>query len=233
MTGWLTRFFLRISSPDRLRDAKRADYVVDPTASADVDQTLFFEHFGEVKLLPIGPVQFVSELARRWKERHPDVVSLGNAAPAGRPSPGKGEVFLSYASEDLPVVRVLRERLEREAGVRVWLDRESLRGGDQWERSIADTLRDCAVCVAIVSSNVKTGAYRYVRAEWTEALKLQTGRPADRKFILPLLIDDTGPGDPAIDPGIRALNWNRMHDEKDMQRFIAEVRASASGSPSS
>jgi hypothetical protein len=133
-------------------------------------------------------------------------------------------VFLSYASEDLAAVKALRERLEREAGVRVWLDRDSLRGGDQWERQIADALRGCAVCVPVVSASAKSGGFRYVRTEWKEAVRLKAGRPADQAFIIPLVIDDTRPDDPALDPELRALNWRRLRDEEDMRRFVAEVR---------
>lgn len=228
LTGWLTRFFLRISSADRLRDARRADYIVDPTAEAAADQTLFFEHFGEVKLLPMSPAHFVEELARRWKAGHPDLAASEGVRRTVPVPLGAGDVFLSYASEDRAVVKGLRERLEREAGVRVWLDRQSLRSGDQWEQHIADALRACAICVPVVSANVKSGGFRYVRTEWKEALRLQAGRPANRAFILPLVIDDTSPDDPAMEPGIRALHWRRLHDEEDMRLFIADVRAGVS-----
>jgi hypothetical protein len=225
LTGWLTRFFLRISSADRLRDARRADYLVDPGANADADQALFFENFGEVKLLPMSPTDFVAELVQRWKARHPIVAGPDRVARGTRHPLENGQVFLSYASEDLAVVKALRELLERDGGVRVWLDKESLRGGDHWDRHIADALRGCALCIPVVSSHVKAAGFRYVRAEWKEAVRLQAGRPADQQFILPLAIDDTRPDDPALDPDIRALHWRRLRDHDDMQRFLAEVRA--------
>jgi len=231
LTGWLTRFFLRVSSADRLRDARRADYVIDAAVDRDADQSLFFEHFGEVKLLPIATIDFVDELVRRWRARHPTVVAADRVRRGSPAAHGAGDVFLSYASEDLATVRLLREQLEREAGVRVWLDRDALRGGDQWERRIADTLRDCALCVPVVSASAKAGGYRYVRTEWREALRLQAGRPADRRFVLPLAIDDTRPDDPALDAELRALHWRRLGDGEDMQRFIAEVRHGVENAP--
>jgi hypothetical protein len=225
LTGWLTRFFLRISSGDRLRDARRADVIVDPGAHADADQLLFFENFGEVKLLPMPPARFVEELAQRWKAMQ-DPKAVSGDARHPEPAPGgAGEVFLSYASEDLAAVKALRERLEREAGVRVWLDKDSLRGGEEWERHIADALRGCAVCVPVISASATSGEFRYVRAEWRAALRLQDGRPADRTFIIPLLIDDTSPNNPAVDAELRDLHWRRSGNAEDMGRFIAEVRA--------
>ncbi|HEX8115319.1 MAG TPA: toll/interleukin-1 receptor domain-containing protein [Kofleriaceae bacterium] len=224
LTGWLTRFFLRVSSPERLRKTEKFDVIVDETANADTDQSLFFKHFGGVEVLPMRPVRFIDELVRRWKEPpagSPTADRVGHAAPIG-----PGEVFLSYASEDVAAVKALRERLERDAGVQVWLDKESLRSGDDWERRIADALRGCAICVPVISANAISGnGFRVVRAEWAEALKLTPGRRADQPFIMPLLLDDTRPDDPAIDPGIRKLNWRRWLDEEDLRQFIADVRA--------
>jgi hypothetical protein len=224
LTGWLTRFFLRISSADRLLLAQRADVIVDPAATADADQALFFEHVGAVKLLPMAPVRFIDELVRRWRARPHVTDGTTGPHPGGRLA-GRGEVFLSYASEDRAVVTRLREQLEREAGVRVWLDKDELRGGDQWERHIADTLHDCAVCIPVVSASAKSGVYRFVRTEWEQAVRLQVGHRADQTFIIPLVIDDTRPDDPALSPEIRALHWRRLHDDEDMRRFIAEVRS--------
>jgi TIR domain/SIR2-like domain len=230
LTGWLTRFFLRVSSADRLRDARRADYVIDAAAHTDTEQAVFFEQFGEVKLLPMPAAQFVDELVQRWKARHPAAAAPERAPHDAPAPPGAGDVFLSYASEDLAVVKALRERLEREAGVRVWLDRDALRGGDQWERQIADTLRGCALCIPVISAAARSSGFRYVRAEWRQAVRLAAGRPADRTFLLPLVIDDTRPDDPAIDPELRALHWRRLHDETDLQRFLAEARAAVESS---
>jgi hypothetical protein len=226
LTGWLTRFFLRVSSAERLSKARRADYLVDDSANADREQALFFEHFGEVKVLPITATSFIDELSRRWRARHPEVGAAPTSPGTSVVPPTAGEVFISYASEDLAVATKLRERLEREAGVRVWLDREALRGGDQWERRIADTLKSCAVCVPVISANVKSGSFRYVRVEWQEALRLRSGKRADADFVLPLVADDTRPDDPALDPEIRALHWRRLQDAEDMSRFISDVQTS-------
>jgi hypothetical protein len=225
LTGWLTRFFLRVSSADRLRDARRADYLIDPTADSDADQALFFGSYGEVKVLPMSAVDFVAELSRRWNALHPGLAAPSYPRSSQPTRLGSGDVFLSYASEDIAVVKGLRERLEREAGVRVWLDKDELRGGDQWERRITDTLRRCALCIPVISASATSGGFRYVRTEWSEAVRLQAGRPADQSFILPLVIDDTRGDAPAVDPAIRAFHWRRLNDAEDMQRFIAEVRA--------
>ncbi|HET9624110.1 MAG TPA: toll/interleukin-1 receptor domain-containing protein [Kofleriaceae bacterium] len=225
LTGWLTRFFLRLGSPDRLRDARRTDYVIDAADAAHPDQVLFFEHFSEARLLAMPAAAFIDELVQRWRARHPEHTPTTLPRPPSIASAERCDVFLSYASEDLAIVKTVRERLEREAGVRVWLDKDALRGGEQWDRHIVDALRSCALCVPVVSTHATTSGFRYVRTEWSEALRLQRGRPADQTFIVPLAIDDVRADDPALDPELRALHWRRLHDEADMQRFLAEIRA--------
>jgi hypothetical protein len=178
----------------------------------------------------MAPIQFVEELGRRWKLVNPAAAPPAQSPPATATPVAGGEVFLSYANEDVAVVKGLRERLEREAGVRVWLDKHSLRGGKAWEPQIADAIRACAVFVPVVSANVRSGEYRFVRVEWGEALRSMPGRRSDRPFILPLVIDDTRPDEPAIEPGIRELQWRHLNDEGDMQLFLAEVRGAIHGS---
>ena len=46
-----------------------------------------------------------------------------------------GHVFLSYSRRDAEQSRRLFSKLEL-VGVDVWLDRDGIRGGDQWRRQI-------------------------------------------------------------------------------------------------
>lgn len=228
LTGWLTRFFLRISAGDRLRHAGRADYLVDASSGKDGDQAVFFEQLGgggNIKMLPMAAPAFVAELSKRWRARHPEVGGEGSYVPSQLSTQGSNAmIFISYASEDLTVVKRLRERLEREAGVRVWVDKNSLRVGDAWELRITEVLRECSAVVLIISSNVKTGRFRYVRSEWKEAFRLRSSMAANKRFILPLVIDATSADDGAIDSDVRQLHWHRLNDEVEMQSFISDLR---------
>ena len=61
-------------------------------------------------------------------------------------------VFLSYSRRDAEQVRRLFSKLEQ-AGVDVWLDRDDIRGGDQWRRQIVAAVDDCGAFIIVLSPN--------------------------------------------------------------------------------
>ena len=44
------------------------------------------------------------------------------------------------------------EELERR-GVNVWIDRESIEGGDSWRAAILEAIRECSAFLLIISPN--------------------------------------------------------------------------------
>jgi len=64
----------------------------------------------------------------------------------------KKAVFLSYASQDAPVVRGIAEAL-RAAGVEVWFDQNELVGGDAWDAKIRGQIKGCALFVPVMFPN--------------------------------------------------------------------------------
>ena len=71
------------------------------------------------------------------------------------PEPSGGtrhDVFLSYNSDDRPVVRNVARRL-RESGVRVWFDEESSTPGGDWQRELSARLLDSRACAVFVGAH--------------------------------------------------------------------------------
>jgi hypothetical protein len=60
-----------------------------------------------------------------------------------------GHIFISYSSKDRPFAFQLVKRLERFFDV--WIDREEIQGGLQWEKAIEQALEACSVFLVIVS----------------------------------------------------------------------------------
>src|SRR5262245_51249237 len=85
----------------------------------------------------------------RIAERSPaaDGIDVGKPRvyPRGRamtePDP-TGSVFLSYASQDAEAAAHICEALQS-VGVKVWLDKSELRGGDAWDAQIKKRIHDC------------------------------------------------------------------------------------------
>jgi hypothetical protein len=93
------------------------------------------------------------------------------------------KVFISYSSQDAAFADQVYTALE-EAGHQIWMDRESLRGGEAWLEVIQNNILWADTMVVVWSANAV--ASRWVLDELTFA-------HATGKQIIPLQIDDTDP----------------------------------------
>jgi len=228
---WLARFFLRIARRERLWMARgKADIVADAHMRDDPSLVAFLQRFSaRTKVYQGGgAVEFVAELFRRWSERHPEAET---AAPPPEPAARIGDplemlagsIFLSYASEDRPVVDALRQELET-AGVDVWFDRQALQLGDDYEAKIKRNIENASLFVPILSRNTLTTARRFFRIEWDHAEKVAIQVPPNQRYILPVVIDDVAPNDPAIPERFRKTNWVRLQPGTPNPDLVAALR---------
>jgi hypothetical protein len=197
-SDWLARLFLRVtrSSRDRrLSESREVGETVVETRPNDAGLFQFIRTFSsETLVYPFGgAAEFVGELHRRWRERHPV------RAPVSRPrlqvrSPAAGkDIFISYASDDLIIASALKDDLER-AGFTVWFDKRELseRAGHKWEKEIGDNIKSCTLFMPLLSAATEFRSDAYFREEWRLAdarTKRQFG--SNRPFIIPVVIDDT------------------------------------------
>ena len=229
---WLARFFLRIARRERLWMARgKTDVVADARMRDDPSLIAFLQRFSSrTKVYQGGgAVEFVAELSRRWSERHPDQETA--AAPPPEPAVRIGDplemlagsIFLSYASEDRPAVDALRQDLEA-AGVDVWFDRQALQAGDDYEAKIKRNIENASLFIPILSRNTLTSRRRFFRIEWDHAEKVAVQVPANQRYIIPVVIDDVAPNDPAIPERFRKLNWVRLEPGKPNPDLVATLR---------
>lgn len=86
-----------------------------------------------------------------------------------------GGIFISYASEDFPIVCQIY-RILREKGYHVWFDNKELIGGDNYDKRISDAISQCHIFMPILSRQTKDDidkkqiTQRYYYHEW-EAVK--------------------------------------------------------------
>ena len=107
------------------------------------------------------------------------------ARPASAPS-----IFLSYASEDRPAVRLLRDALSA-AGLEVWYDENELTGGDAWDRKIRRQIRECTYFMPVISATTNARAEGYFRREWRMGVERTQDMADDVIYLLPVTIDDS------------------------------------------
>jgi len=163
-------------------------------------------------------VDFVRELHRRWSEFSPpeEAAPPPAASSSGMPS---GAVFLSCAAEDRGAAESIREALDR-AGIDVIVDHDDTPLAPRWEKRLKSVVGLCAVFVPVISARSLKANRRFLQREWLEAI-LEAGRAAPTgRFILPVVIDDTRPGDPVIPGEFGELQWEKLPGGKPSSEFV-------------
>ncbi|MCP5427032.1 MAG: toll/interleukin-1 receptor domain-containing protein [Chromatiaceae bacterium] len=189
---WLGRFFLRATSPSRLsEESTRRELLIDqlqPTESL----TLFLERYSkETEILSdIPPVEFVSELHRRWKEER----NLEQGRDAGRDRkqvPSGTMFFISYSRRtDLPRAESLYRAL-LDLGVRageMWFDRHTIEPGQDFRQHILDGIRSCRYFLPLLSEAANERDEAFVFEEWQAANARKKQINYD-DFIIPIIVD--------------------------------------------
>jgi TolB-like protein/Tfp pilus assembly protein PilF len=141
-------------------------------------------------------------------------------------------VFLSYASQDAEAAARICAAL-RAAGVEVWFDQSSLRGGDAWDGLIRRQVRECAVFMPVISANADTRTEGYFRLEWRLAVDRSYLMSDDRVFLLPAVIDDTPEPTARVPDRFRERQWSKLPAGECSPAFVEWVAQVVFSAPSS
>jgi TolB-like protein/Tfp pilus assembly protein PilF len=137
-------------------------------------------------------------------------------------------VFLSYASQDAEAAQKICEAL-RAANIEVWFDKSELRGGDAWDQSIRRQIKNCALLIPIISRHTHERAEGYFRLEWKLAVDRSHLIMANKAFLLPVVIDDTGDDDENVPDKFREVQWTRLPAGETSAAFVERIRRLLSG----
>jgi len=233
-SDWLARFLIRVtkSRPLSLRRTEM-ELIVGGEAESDVNLGRFLRHFSpRTKLLSCEPVDFVAALAERYRARggHAIPVADDGDRPEADDRDGaassameEGAIFISYTHDDFAAARRLRDFLEQEAGVDVWLDSRQLEGGDDWDHKIRRNIKNCSYFLPLISSNAVRRHEGYFRREWSwasdRALDFADGVP----FILPIVIDDTRGDSDGVPERFSRAQWTRLLDGEGNEEFRRRI----------
>jgi len=128
----------------------------------------------------------LGNLLRRLRAAHAEIA--GPDGPGRMPARAAADaplVFLSYASEDRAAVDDLHSRIES-AGIKVWQDKDDLRGGDNWELQLKHVVGKVADYVVVVQTpNMLSRIEGVFNMEIHEALTKQDKMPRFR-FVIPV-----------------------------------------------
>ena len=137
-------------------------------------------------------------------------------------------MFLSYASQDAEAAQRICNAL-RASGVEVWFDKSELRGGDAWDQSIRRQIKTCALLIPIVSRHTHERAEGYFRLEWKLAVDRSHLIMANKAFLLPIVIDDTGDDDENVPDKFREVQWTRLPAGETPPAFVERIQRLLSG----
>lgn len=113
-------------------------------------------------------------------------------------------VFLSYAREDQIPAKRLFDDLSQ-CGVKVWMDKESLKPGENWRTGIRNAIRSSDYFLALMSSN-STSKRGFVQNEIRLAVDVLNSVPDTQIYLVPVRLDDCYPEIERL----QDLNWTDL-----------------------
>lgn len=125
---------------------------------------------------------FAKRLRDRYKKSSPECVPRSGI-------PHAPQVFICHANENKKYASFLYKKLE-EAGLRLWLDRENLRGGDHWDKLIRKTVKEVDYFIVLQSKAMAKKQIGYVNREINIALDRQEEFRRSIRFIIPVKIEE-------------------------------------------
>jgi hypothetical protein len=239
---WLSRFVLRIAKSRQLSLRRtEMELLVGSLANRDSDLVVFLRHFSpRTKIASCSPAEFVGELAARYTTRAAGSAAARGDLPSGaatRSSDARetgsagmspGAVFISYTHEDQAAARRLRDFLEEEAGVDVWLDTRRLEAGDDWGHKIRRNIKSCSYFMPLISAAATRRDEGYFRREWSLAVERAMDFADSVAFIIPVAIDDTDEDADGVPERFLKAQWTRLPggtgNEEFRRRMVALVR---------
>ena len=194
-SDWLVRFFLRITKQSRLSESRSNTEVLAVGSPGAVPESmvLFFGGVSRnIQVVAVDPAEFVAELGRRWREKHPPAegTSAAFVPPPELEMPG-GAIFMSYAREDEDAARRLKAGLEK-YGCVVWYDRERLKPGGNWANHLQDEVKGrCSLFLSVISRTTESAPSGYFHQERNWASEWQAMFSEGEEFYIPVIIDDS------------------------------------------
>ena len=111
------------------------------------------------------------------------------------------KAFLSYASQDKPLVKELSRRLMGEGWVDTWLDEKNLLPGQDWRVKIEEAVEESDIVIICLSTHSVTKE-GYVQKELRYAREIALEKPEDSIFLIPLRLNECD-----VPRGLRFYQW--------------------------
>lgn len=223
---WIVRFFLRAARGRRLTDPREhgaGEYLAEHTVHVGEPTIFFFNNFAKAtRVIQGDPSSFVAELFTRWNKSRDVSGSAQDFLGRLSKEMPRGAVFISYSREDSEAATRLAMRLAA-ANISVWLDKERLHVGANYERDLEHAVRDsCSFFISLISAHTEAHETRYIHKERAWA----AGRFQDGfVFYLPVVIDNTRSAEVRREPACFAkIHRERFSGGEPSDTFVQRLR---------
>ena len=135
----------------------------------------------------------------------------------------KNAVFISYAHEDVTAAQRLADGL-RLGRCDVWLDRERLEAGENWENTLeVQVKKHCSVFISLISQHTEDSAgYCHRERKWAADRDPDFGKEGN--FYIPVTIDGTKKDDLKKENlPTRPINVWALLDGATTLEFVARI----------
>jgi hypothetical protein len=225
---WYVRILLHVLKAYGHRSRSLA--LEDKAFFARLDEpetAVFFERAHFIEFKHLSWQRFAEELQQRYAGFVGNVSWSASMVPADAP-----RVFLCHNSPDRDAVTQLGQQLQT-LGVQIWLDKQDLRGGDNWERLIPHVIQKQVDYVVVLQSPNMVGKVEsYFFKEIREAIDRQKGLAEGFRFVIPTQLTPCRPLDmlanfhclePALtmSDGVRKLAETVKEDWERRRRHVA------------
>ena len=148
---------------------------------------LFFQNGHDIYFRHLPWQDFAHELHQRFERQ---VTAGRNLQPAVPEPPADAPIaFLCHENRDKPEAEHLASQLQ-DHGIKIWLDKQSLRGGDNWPKLIPDIVRKQTHYVVVLQSpHMLDKPESYFWREINFALERQNDFGPGFRFIIPVLLE--------------------------------------------
>ena len=213
--NWYLRILLHVlQAGNRMGRSFALEELVDEKDSHFQNAVVFFQNEYKIKFFNEKLGNFVKELKKKYNEEVGDQPAPVADAPAHAPS-----VFICHASEDKSFAKKLFDNFKA-GGLDPWLDKEKIRGGDEWDDLIEDTIETVDYFVVVQSKAMEAKIEGYVNKEINIALKNRQSKVRKPyKFTVPIKIDDCEPLD-----DLKNLQTIDFTKEDKMDELISTIR---------
>jgi hypothetical protein len=139
-------------------------------------------------------------------------------------------VYLSYAAEDEPYAKALREAINKTGFSVFWGGNSGVMTGDGWNSASNRAISDCVFFVPIISEHTESKETAYFRYEWRIASYRALLLGPDKPFIVPVWVG--GLTDPELVPldfrRIQSVRMEGLTVPKELVEFFQRHAATQS-----